>query len=407
MPTIIRIKESNLEIKKTSFFTNISVNTLWVEKGIAVVDVIANFNLAIANEAEARDAAITAEAQVRIDEDQALAQQITALNSSFNTNIASIETELSTLSTNVGAVASRTTTLEVTTEEHSARLVTSENAMAGIFTYWDGVSPVKASQLKIEGELTYQYTGSMWVPFNDTALGTANQVKGWVASSSSLIVDPITKQVTGWQYGDGSGFDSVFEISADRINLTGSTTFSEYAKITYVDDEVGDALALAQTALDTADGKIVTFYQNSAPSSASEGDIWFDTDDGNKIYTYRSSNWVVTQDTKIAEAITSAQTAQTTADGKAIVYYQNDAPTGLVTDDKGDIWIDTNDNNRLYIWSGSAWVVGLTDLAKADMSNVTTIDGGKITTGIIYNAGGTSTTYTMKIDLNAGEIHIR
>lgn len=230
MPTIIRIKESNLEIKKTSFFTNISVNTLWVEKGIAVVDVIASFNLAIANEAEARDAAITAEAQLRIDEDQVLAQQITALNSSFNTNIASIQTDTSTLSTNIGAVASRTTTLEVTTEEHSARLVTSENAVAGIFTYWDGVSPIKASQLKIELGVTYQYTGSMWVPFNDTALGTANQVKGWVAGASSLVVDPVTKKVTGWQYGDGSGFDSVFEISADRINLTGSTTFSQFAK---------------------------------------------------------------------------------------------------------------------------------------------------------------------------------
>lgn len=271
MPTTIRIKESNLEIKKTSFFTNISINTLWVEKGIAVVDVIANFNLAIANEAEARDAAITSEAQLRIDEDQALAQQITALNSSFNTNIASIQTDISTLSTNIGAVANRTTTLEVTTEEHSARLVTSENAMAGIFTYWDGVSPVKASQLKIELGVTYQYTGSMWVPFNDTALGTANQVKGWVAGASSLVVDPLSGKVTGWQYGDGSGFDSVFEISADNINLNGTVNI----------------------------------------------------------------------------------------------------------------------------------------IANADMSNVTSIDGGKINTGVIYNSGGDASTYTMKIDLNAGEIHIR
>ena len=273
MPTIIRIKESNLEIKKTSFFTNISVNTLWVEKGIAVADVIAKFNLAIANEAEARSAAITAEAQLRIDEDLALASYITNLNTQFNTNIASIQTDMSTLSTNIGVVASRTTTLEATTEEHSARLVTSENAMAGYFTVWDGVSPVKVGQLKFVGGVTYQYTGSTWVRYDEAALGVADQVKGWVAGASSLVVDPITKLVTGWQYGDGSGFNSYFKISAENIKLSGSTTFS--------------------------------------------------------------------------------------------------------------------------------------DFAMKDMSNVTTIDGGKITAGVIYNAGGNAASYTMKIDLDAGEIHIR
>jgi len=273
MPTIIRIKESNLEIKKTSFFTNISVNTLWVEKGIAVVDVIANFNLQMSEEVNNRNAAITAEAQLRIEEDQVLAGYITNLTTSFNTNIATIQTSLHTLSTADEALAGRATVLEATTEEHSARLVTSENAMAGIFTYWDGISPIKASQLKLEGGVTYQYTGSMWVPFNNTALGTANQVKGWVAGASSLVVDPITKLVTGWQYGDGSGFDSTFRISAENIDLAGSTTFS--------------------------------------------------------------------------------------------------------------------------------------DFAMKDMSNVTTIDGGKITTGVIYNSGGNAYTYTMKIDLNAGEIHIK
>lgn len=48
------------------------------------------------------------------------------------------------------------------------------------------------------------------------------------------------------------------------------------------------ALADAATAQSTADGKIESFYQTTAPISASEGDIWFDIDDGNKIYTYRT-----------------------------------------------------------------------------------------------------------------------
>lgn len=40
---------------------------------------------------------------------------------------------------------------------------------------------------------------------------------------------------------------------------------------------------------------------------------------------------------------------------KTRVFYQNDPPAGgvYVT---GDLWIDTNDQNRLYMWSGSTWV---------------------------------------------------
>lgn len=49
-----------------------------------------------------------------------------------------------------------------------------------------------------------------------------------------------------------------------------------------------NALAAASTAQSTADGKIDSFYQDTAPVVFSEGDIWFDTNDGNKIYTARS-----------------------------------------------------------------------------------------------------------------------
>lgn len=46
-------------------------------------------------------------------------------------------------------------------------------------------------------------------------------------------------------------------------------------------------------------------------------------------------------------------------------------------------------------------------LQTAFTQNVTTIDGGKITTGVIYNSGGSINNYTMKIDLDSGSIHIK
>lgn len=273
MPTIIRVKEQGLEITKSRGVTRISTNTLWIEKGIAIVDVIANFNMAISSEAENRHAAITAEAQLRTAEDQVLASYITALTSSFNTNIASIETSLLVTSTDISALAKRTTSLEVRTEDVEVLLTEQANVYAGYFTQWNGISSPKIGQLKFESGITYQYVNRSWIRYDEAALGVANQVKGWVAGASSLVVNPTTGLVTGWQYGDGSGFNSFFKISAENIELAGSTTFS--------------------------------------------------------------------------------------------------------------------------------------DFAMKDMSNVTTIDGGKITTGIIYNTGGSAASYNMKIDLNAGEIHIK
>jgi hypothetical protein len=61
-----------------------------------------------------------------------------------------------------------------------------------------------------------------------------------------------------------------------------------------------------------------------------------------------------------AAAITNLQTTVTTQqgqiDGKAIIWVQNTAPTGLGTSDKGDIWIDTSSTNRITkVWDGAAW----------------------------------------------------
>lgn len=56
-----------------------------------------------------------------------------------------------------------------------------------------------------------------------------------------------------------------------------------------------------------------------------------------------------------AAASSAAGTAQSTADGKNKSWFQNDPPagTGHLVD---DMWFDTNNSNRLYRWNGSSWV---------------------------------------------------
>lgn len=111
----------------------------------------------------------------------------------------------------------------------------------------------------------------------------------------------------------------------------------------------------AAAALAAANTKTKTYYQASAPTSGMQaGDVWFDSDDGNKQYRYSGSSWVVVQDSAIAAAQSAASAAQTTANGKNKVYYQTAQPSG-VTYQAGDLWFDTDDNYKLYTYTGSAW----------------------------------------------------
>jgi len=156
-----------------------------------------------------------------------------------------------------------------------------------------------------------------------------------------------------------------------------------------------------------ADGKTKAFYQATAPTvGVSEGDIWFDTDDGNKQYYYNGTAWVSVQDTAIAAATSAAAAAtaasaaaaaaavaaQSTADGKNKVFRQTSAPTASAA---GDLWFDTDDDNRIYRWSGSSWVandLGTNALANFSANKITsgTIDASVITVSNI-NAGNIST----------------
>lgn len=118
-----------------------------------------------------------------------------------------------------------------------------------------------------------------------------------------------------------------------------------------------------------------TFRQNDAPPSAglAVGDLWFDSNDNNKAYRWDGAAWVATDDTRIAgtiadlaqnyytiaeadEAIAGASlTLQTQINNKNRTFRQASAP-GALGLSIGDLWFDSDDNNKAYRWDGSAWV---------------------------------------------------
>lgn len=69
-----------------------------------------------------------------------------------------------------------------------------------------------------------------------------------------------------------------------------------------------------------------------------------------------------------ATALNNANNAQTSADGKAKVYYQTSQPTGG-TYNAGDLWYDTDDNYKLYVRSGGTWTASFSPMLKLDGNN--------------------------------------
>ncbi len=182
------------------------------------------------------------------------------------------------------------------------------------------------------------------------------------------------------------------------------------------DDTADQAISDAATSQAAADGKIVTFFQAGVPTAEGSGDLWFNT--GAKNLVYRATNagddevtageWEIARDTDIAQAISDASDAQTRADEKVVTFFQDGIPT---SEGIGDLWIDTNDNNKLYraasagadqITAGE-WVLAQDDtfdqnyIIRSDSQPSTRPDGSSLKEGDIWidtNAGNAEYTYT-------------
>lgn len=131
-----------------------------------------------------------------------------------------------------------------------------------------------------------------------------------------------------------------------------------------------------------ADGKITSFYQATAPTAQGIGDIWIDTDDSNKLYRWDGSAWILSRDTGITTAISAAADAQATADGKVTTFYATSTPTAEAV---GDLWYNTS-TNLMKRWDGASWL----DVANNYTNTNQLTDGAGLgTTAVWNNVSGT------------------
>jgi len=215
------------------------------------------------------------------------------------------------------------------------------------------------------GNRQYRWSGTAWVAVQDgrigdaltaaagaqaTADGKVTTFVGEGAPTAEGVGDLWFKPSTGYlKRWSGSGWDDVATIGATPAQIA----------------SIGQALSDATNAQATADGKVETFYQ-AAPPMGTIGDLWFDTDDGNKQYRHDGSGWVPVQDGAIGDALTAAAGAQATADGKVTTFVGESEPAA---EGDGDLWFKPS-TGELRRWSGLAWGDPLVDLTATAQINV-------------------------------------
>lgn len=129
----------------------------------------------------------------------------------------------------------------------------------------------------------------------------------------------------------GSG-NQVFRFDANSGMWLGGKTFAEAP---FSVDMEGNMFGSSVDLSGSGYTKLSIFKQASIPTSLSIGDLWFDTDDGNKMYRAGSIG---------ADAITTGEWELVGTTGLS-VFAQNGVPTSI---NIGDLWYDTNDNNKVY-----------------------------------------------------------
>jgi len=297
----------------------------------------------------------------------------------------------------------------------------------------------------------FQWTGTEWLDITDTDISdnfasiTREQLARATADSA-LAQDILTLnagvnandlairaalQVEATTRANADGalsslittLDSQVNNATTGLPATRATLINDYSTTATVNSAIASSKTALRAYTDVSASR--TFRQAAAPTKRGvdadttldiplqTGDIWIDTDDLNKLYQWSGTAWVYSPDGAITGSVTTlaatldtdyltatdtenaiAQSAtflRAYADVQSKVFRTADAPTKRGVDPEtaadiplrsGDVWYDTNDSNKLYLWSGTAWVYSpdavITGSVTAVDARVTTVENTRI-----------------------------
>ena len=262
---------------------------------------------------------------------------ITGNYEALATAVQQLTTEVSDLDGDVSAISSSVTNLTARVDNTEGALVneiiTSANKDAA---HTASINNLNSRMTTAEGDVVANAGAISSLSTNVSTLG------GTVSSHSSALTS-LQSQVDALDVDVGGSGAAISALNT-RVTAAEGTITSHSTAITNLQAAATNA------------NKV--FAQSTAPATAgrTEGDVWIDTANGNKFYTFDSgtSTWVARPD-----------------NNKNRVFVQGTAPTGAVLN---DLWVHTGQSNRLYRWNGSTWVEVSDTRIATTASAVTALD---------------------------------
>lgn len=325
------------------------------------------------------------------------------LNPSFETNVSNLTATGVTTARDAAYVISGSWSLKVTPSSASndSYVTLTGMTLAAGATYT--LSGTVSIPLALSGTLSARW-GRIVVLYQLNGTGTyyevASSAPNTTGSTRQSVTVTLPAAATGilarlYNGSDNTGARAVYWDSV--LVETGS------ALGPYFDGSTGTNVAWAGTAhasastytptwVEVSTQNVKTFVQTSPPTSLNIGDLWVDTDDGNKTYIAKLVG---------ATAVATGQWEVLAASGSTKTFVQAGIPTSL---NIGDMWVDTDDGNKTYIAraiGASTIAAGQWEVLTAQPPTKTTLQAGAppLSTAIgdlWVNIGDSNKTYVAK-----------
>jgi len=306
----------------------------------------------------------------------------TSINASA---IDTLTTNVSTINGTLTSEAAKILALENTVNNASTGVSATASALSSLTNTVTSI-PVNFSQsTEPSSGLT---EGDFWIDTDDNQLyrydGTNWQsVRDSLTTSSSQAITALQNTVNNGSTGVGANASAISTLETE-VYGSGSAGSSRIDSLeSTVNNNVSgvaanaNAISALTTKVDTKNKSFVGTTQpaNNSANDLKVGDIWIKTNDNNKIHRWSGSTWVPL-------APTTVQT-----------FAQSSTPTATSV---GDIWIDTGNDNEIKRWNGSTWQPLRDGLISANATSITAISSE---IGVTFDARITTNNGTKNLDV--------
>lgn len=284
------------------------------------------------------------------------AAALTAVQTSLQNQITSVDADLQDARADFLEIAQVVTNIQSETENSSAAIIQLQGAFADEQTAIAG--EITLINARVDDTEASIYQESLVRVSGDTALGSRiDNLILTTGNNAAVIIDSEAQARISADDALGVRIDNVI---VDVNDVSAAVSEETAVRIT------GDK-AVASKVTTASVGASRVYTQDDAPSSFGRlvGDVWYDTNDDYKPYYWTGSDWadnssgtykigqiaVISNDISAIRDTEKSLVRSVTRGIASMsrVYTEDEQPAG--TRQAGDVWYDTNDGFRPYVWA--------------------------------------------------------